>query len=764
MCDAVQGGDDALAPASYSELLRGHWLHRAAARFVADPADVFGSFVRNAATVLIATAPGAPDEGAAGRAGHAAADANAAIEHIHLHADCDADDLLQASERGSTYCVEVPAQLLGSGSLLRFRVAADDDLGTSLPGPFSAPLYVPSLPRPRTPPTLLVARITGEATATLSWLHPAADPASGLPVLGFLVEMDEKEDGQFYHPLVVPTVAASTAALGGEVTHTVAVHGLVARVVHRFRVAAVTATGVGDFSAASNAVMVREQATEERPGANGTEAQNYTTIAFFGSRGRVVPLQRECRTQRGYACTPDGAGGAGEKRVAYTESSFDVHRLLDSMPAHIAFAQIANLHAAASVAFASLALCGAHKGAWACSPAYADRGIHSSGLLERSGLGVGALDVRFDVLAAGRTFVGAFSPNGRGRAVSHVTYADASPAVAAALWPWLDMLNATYVQSTADVSLRYLVQRDLDALLLPGVGGLHNFAVARSNRIDSVRRLLKEVDKDEAACHVSMLELVCSASQFLQWPGLASCCSRLQQAASAPPSRFLQAAHLALGTGRVVDLVCMTAEALQEVDRIVDEDATSSAWARRLRVAEGRTATPTRSSRTLAGALTAELNVREHIVRLLHTGASFPSWSSAWVDGMHLDNGRTVGELVFSDPPAGCRPGDLLALPLNTQLFEGKVVVFERGQIPLAEKVRRAQDAHAVGVIIVDDAADRCHGNVFSSRCVPGSDLARRQGFGSSDDPGAWAGAIIPAMLVTHETGQQLLQHFARVA
>jgi hypothetical protein len=100
-------------------------------------------------------------------------------------------------------------------------------------------------------------------------------------------------------------------------------------------------------------------------------------------------------------------------------------------------------------------------------------------------------------------------------------------------------------------------------------------------------------------------------------------------------------------------------------------------------------------------------------------------------------------------------------------------VLLERGQpLSLADKVRTAAAAGALGCIIFDDAKERCGGGgeqgssssspaSFSQSCVQGSDKSHSglaSGFAASDAKALWEGARIPALLITRSDGLKLLK------
>lgn len=158
------------------------------------------------------------------------------------------------------------------------------------------------------------------------------------------------------------------------------------------------------------------------------------------------------------------------------------------------------------------------------------------------------------------------------------------------------------------------------------------------------------------------------------------------------------------------------------------------------------------------------------------TGAA----SSSSTDSGSADAASSVSNTAAQAPAAAA--GTLCA-PSNALRFAGAVVLFERGGIPLVEKVQRAADAGAVGVIIMDDQAARCSTTagdgtaqssgsaataaaaagvrgtvpVFTDRCAPGCSQQRGEGWGCRDAAWLWDTADIPAVMVTRAHGQRLL-------
>jgi hypothetical protein len=111
-------------------------------------------------------------------------------------------------------------------------------------------------------------------------------------------------------------------------------------------------------------------------------------------------------------------------------------------------------------------------------------------------------------------------------------------------------------------------------------------------------------------------------------------------------------------------------------------------------------------------------------------------------------------ELLYGVPNDGSR--DLY----NAHHLYGRIAVLDRGKVPFASKVRRAQEAGAIGVVIVDHLdcqldGTGCDGSALVNFYQSSSD-ANMGGFLASDQYVAWRDITIPSIMVTMETGQRL--------
>lgn len=95
-------------------------------------------------------------------------------------------------------------------------------------------------------------------------------------------------------------------------------------------------------------------------------------------------------------------------------------------------------------------------------------------------------------------------------------------------------------------------------------------------------------------------------------------------------------------------------------------------------------------------------------------------------------------------------PNDASRRPMNRDEASGKLVVCERGTVPLVQKILAIQAVGALGVVIVDDG--QCSVELDCGRA--GS--PRIGGFAPKDDPEAWRQVSIPAALVSSESGARL--------
>ena len=89
----------------------------------------------------------------------------------------------------------------------------------------------------------------------------------------------------------------------------------------------------------------------------------------------------------------------------------------------------------------------------------------------------------------------------------------------------------------------------------------------------------------------------------------------------------------------------------------------------------------------------------------------------------------------------------------NSELVQDRIVVMRRGKVPLHVKVKHAQEAGALGVVIVDTG--RCD-KKFDQRCSQGADKSRGEGFAAEDDKALWEKYHIPSVLIQRQHAHAL--------
>lgn len=112
---------------------------------------------------------------------------------------------------------------------------------------------------------------------------------------------------------------------------------------------------------------------------------------------------------------------------------------------------------------------------------------------------------------------------------------------------------------------------------------------------------------------------------------------------------------------------------------------------------------------------------------------------------------QVSSEIVRADPLNASEP------LRNADSVRNRLVLVTRGQVPLMFKVRYAQQAGALGVVIADVNADSSCASAFDQSCVPGADRARGEGFAMLEKHRFWQQNRIPCVLVAQPQAQQLL-------
>jgi hypothetical protein len=125
------------------------------------------------------------------------------------------------------------------------------------------------------------------------------------------------------------------------------------------------------------------------------------------------------------------------------------------------------------------------------------------------------------------------------------------------------------------------------------------------------------------------------------------------------------------------------------------------------------------------------------------------TWSSHHNPGHH----DTIAEVVIADPPLADKP------LVNAHQARHRLLLVDRGGVPILQKVRAAQDAGAIGVLIADSG--KCN-NTFDQICVPGADKTRSEGFARFDPAEKWSTVHIPVALIHKADADKIKQLIAK--
>ncbi len=105
------------------------------------------------------------------------------------------------------------------------------------------------------------------------------------------------------------------------------------------------------------------------------------------------------------------------------------------------------------------------------------------------------------------------------------------------------------------------------------------------------------------------------------------------------------------------------------------------------------------------------------------------------------------GELIYCVPNLADR--DKI---LNQHEFENRVILVDRGAVPMLDKVKRIQKAGAAGVVIADDG--NCNEEFSSCGYRIGSHM--EGGFSSHDDVNEWKKIVIPVFLISKSSAVKI--------
>mmetsp|Transcript_24567 Transcript_24567/g.40951 ORF Transcript_24567/g.40951 Transcript_24567/m.40951 type:complete len:223 (-) Transcript_24567:96-764(-) len=108
---------------------------------------------------------------------------------------------------------------------------------------------------------------------------------------------------------------------------------------------------------------------------------------------------------------------------------------------------------------------------------------------------------------------------------------------------------------------------------------------------------------------------------------------------------------------------------------------------------------------------------------------------------------QVFGQLVYCVPNYGESKRIL-----NAHQFTNRIVLVDRGKVPILDKIEKIIRSAAVGIIIADDG--RC--NESFSYCGPRAGSVAEGGFAAYDSEQRWGDLDIPVMIVTVQTADTL--------
>jgi hypothetical protein len=463
-------------------------------------------------------------------------------------------------------------------------------------------------------------------------------------------------------------------------------------------------------------------------------------------------------------------------------SGFDARRDLSRLSEIDQAATLMTLHSAVSVAFMHLRR--------TIQPLEIRGGrrlpVRVSHLLERSGFGLGTFNVPLKMLGGSDVVTSLI--DGHKLLPMEGVSSGAGVARAVALFFGLDVEAKGTFDTTAVDSSAQTLSPGLDArmhghIFLPGANGLEHHSAVRDRLIDQQKLerrrlhkiavgLKKEVDMlTQAAAELE--EAVASgdatADDVAEARQLANDAEQKLYGAAATAAHgsigdmwLVDSAYAAVATGNVVPYILRLGKLLQGhgvIPRAADTGALARQFVgginRRLTSAEDVKAAAAQQKAQERASLAVFLDMQNEVLsyRMPLTGetVTIQGWRSAW----------SPRALTLTAPSVASAPLDGVCAGrhcyiANEDEFAGKIVVFERGKIPLVKKVQMAAAEGAKGVIIIDDEHDRCRRHTFTQACVAGSDH-KEGGFSIRDSPALWSEAKIPALLIGRAEGLELL-------
>eukprot|EP00613_Pedinella_sp_CCMP2098_P017108 CAMPEP_0171760464 /NCGR_PEP_ID=MMETSP0991-20121206/47483_1 /TAXON_ID=483369 /ORGANISM="non described non described, Strain CCMP2098" /LENGTH=923 /DNA_ID=CAMNT_0012363555 /DNA_START=121 /DNA_END=2893 /DNA_ORIENTATION=+ len=121
-----------------------------------------------------------------------------------------------------------------------------------------------------------------------------------------------------------------------------------------------------------------------------------------------------------------------------------------------------------------------------------------------------------------------------------------------------------------------------------------------------------------------------------------------------------------------------------------------------------------------------------------------------WVSHWSPKSWHATAEVIVADPPLADTP------LVNAKAVRQRIVMIERGGVPMVQKVLTAQGCGALGVILTDTG--EC--SQFDQHCSPGADKKNGDGFAKLDTPGPWSLVRIPVVMMLRDDADTLLSLF----
>lgn len=128
-----------------------------------------------------------------------------------------------------------------------------------------------------------------------------------------------------------------------------------------------------------------------------------------------------------------------------------------------------------------------------------------------------------------------------------------------------------------------------------------------------------------------------------------------------------------------------------------------------------------------------------------------PAKEGSIIRGLNAKHGVTdysvTGELVYCVPNHAEK-----ASIFNIHHFQDRIVLVDRGKVPMFDKVFKIQKSDALGVIIADDGS--CEDNF--RYCTTKTGTIFDGGLAAHDDPERWKDIEIPVLLISEASAEKL--------